>query len=116
MLYDMMRHALTHRLPTSYYGYVQTIKEFIEKVKAGGNQNVSLYMYPGEGHGFMNGGKDIHEKMKSEPFTPISCLCAFAQPCSKQRITKAFTVTPQQFINTLVSCRRSPVRASQGVV
>lgn len=43
----------------------KTVKEFIEKVKAGGNKDVSLYMYPGEGHGFMNGGKDIHEKMKT---------------------------------------------------
>ena len=26
--------------------------EFIEKVKANGNKDVTLYMYPGEGHGF----------------------------------------------------------------
>ena len=42
------------------------MKEFIEKVKAGGNKDVTLYMYPGEGHGFMNGGQDIHKMMKSK--------------------------------------------------
>ena len=45
---------------------LQTVKEFIEKIKAGGNTDATLYMYPGEGHGFMNGGEDIHKKMKSE--------------------------------------------------
>ena len=45
---------------------MQTVKAFIEKVKSAGNKDVTLYMYPGEGHGFMNGGKDIHEKMKSK--------------------------------------------------
>ncbi len=48
---------------------MQTVKEFIEKVKANGNKDVTLYMYPGEGHGFMNGGQDIHKMMKSK-FTP----------------------------------------------
>ena len=59
-------------------GVMQTVKEFIEKVKAGGNKDVSLYMYPGEGHGFMNGGKDIHEKMKSKlvhDFTGLHGQC-----------------------------------------
>ena len=42
------------------------MKEFIEKVKAGGNKDVTAYFYPGEGHGFMNGGEDIHKMMKSE--------------------------------------------------
>lgn len=46
--------------------WVQTVKEFVEKIKASGNKDVTLYMYPKEGHGFMNGGKDIHKKMKSE--------------------------------------------------
>ena len=45
---------------------MQTVKEFIEKVKANGNKDVTLYMYPGEGHGFMNGGQDIHKMMKSK--------------------------------------------------
>jgi dienelactone hydrolase len=45
---------------------MQTVKEFIEKVKANGNKDVTLYMYPGEGHGFMNGGEDIHKMMKSK--------------------------------------------------
>ena len=45
---------------------MQTVKEFIEKIKAGGNKDVTLYMYPKEGHGFMNGGEDIHKKMKSK--------------------------------------------------
>lgn len=45
---------------------MQTVKEFIEKVKASGNKDVTLHMYPGEGHGFMNGGEDIHKMMKSE--------------------------------------------------
>lgn len=56
---------------------MQTVKEFIEKVKANGNKDVTLYMYPGEGHGFMNGGQDIHKMMKSK-FTPTvkdACLC-----------------------------------------
>lgn len=51
---------------------LQTVKGFIEKVKAGGNQNVELYMYPGEGHGFMNGGDDIHKMMKSESPSALS--------------------------------------------
>ena len=64
---------------------VQTVKEFIDKVKAGGNKDVTLFMYPGEGHGFMNGGEDIHKMMKSESYnllrlftacmTHISCVC-----------------------------------------
>lgn len=54
------------------------MKEFIEKVKAGGNKDVTLYMYPGEGHGFMNGGQDIHKLMKSK-FSPslLTLLCLF---------------------------------------
>ncbi|DBA68944.1 hypothetical protein WJX79_005797 [Trebouxia sp. C0005] len=43
----------------------KTVKEFIEKVKANGNKDVTLYMYSGEGHGFMNGGQDIHKMMKT---------------------------------------------------
>ncbi len=63
---------------------MQTVKEFIEKVKANGNKDVTLYMYPGEGHGFMNGGQDIHKMMKSK-FIPIvsdACLwnCTAAKP------------------------------------
>lgn len=53
---------------------VQTVKEFIDKVKAGGNKDVTLFMYPGEGHGFMNGGEDIHKMMKSESY---NLLCLF---------------------------------------
>lgn len=63
---------------------LQTVKEFIEKVKAAGNKDVTLYMYAGEGHGFMNGGEDIHKKMKSKVLqkllkvaarVPYKCLC-----------------------------------------
>ena len=60
-------HAAVRLAVTSLCGMLQTVKAFIEKVKAGGNNDVTLYMYPGEGHGFMNGGKDIHEKMKVRP-------------------------------------------------
>ena len=56
---------------------MQTVKEFIEKVKAGGNKDVTLYMYPGEGHGFMNGGEDIHKMMKSESYDLLHCFTAF---------------------------------------
>ena len=52
---------------------MQTVGEFIEKVKAGGNNDVTLYMYPGEGHGFMNGGDDIHKMMKSESSNLLHC-------------------------------------------
>ena len=57
---------------------LQTVKEFIEKVKAGGNKHVELFMYPGEGHGFMNGGEDIHKMMKSE--YPLCLLLAVLNP------------------------------------
>ena len=53
---------------------MQTVKTFIEKVKSAGNKDVTLYMYPGEGHGFMNGGKDIHEKMKSKQLSMHDCF------------------------------------------
>ena len=60
---------------------IQTVKELIEKVKANGNKDVTLYMYPGEGHGFMNGGQDIHKMMKSKSSYPLSVMpvCVIAQ-------------------------------------
>ncbi len=60
---------------------MQTVKEFIEKVKANGNKDVTLYMYPGQGHGFMNGGQDIHKMMKSKSSYPLSVMpvCVIAQ-------------------------------------
>lgn len=58
---------------------VQTVKGFIEKVKAGGNKHVELLMYPGEGHGFMNGGEDIHKMMKSGSL--LCWLLALFSPC-----------------------------------
>lgn len=77
--------SLSHR-----FG-LQTVKEFIEKVKAGGNKDVTLYMYPGEGHGFMNGGQDIHKMMKSKHTSDSTslhehmstgCSCMLEQSCT----------------------------------
>ena len=59
---------------------MQTVKEFIEKVKAGGNKDVTLYMYSGEGHGFMNGGEDIHKMMKCK-FSPSSAESECTSGC-----------------------------------
>lgn len=52
------------------------MKEFIEKVSAGGNKDVTLHMYSGEGHGFMNGGEDIHKMMKSKCNCLLQCFAA----------------------------------------
>lgn len=80
----MQSHADSSRFK---YNLMQTVKEFIEKVKANGNKDVTLYMYSGEGHGFMNGGQDIHKMMKSK-FTPTvsdvrlcDCTAADAKLC-----------------------------------
>ena len=74
--------AITRVCNTS--NLMQTVKEFIEKVKANGNKDVTLYMYPGEGHGFMNGGQDIHKMMKSKFIPTVShvclCNCTAAEP------------------------------------
>lgn len=67
---------------------VQTVKEFIEKVKAGGNKHVELHMYSGEGHGFMNGGEDIHKMMKSGSL--LCCLLALFSPCHTLSVCPAF--------------------------
>jgi carboxymethylenebutenolidase len=45
----------------------ETVEEFVNKVKAGGNNDVTLFVYDNEGHGFMNDRKnpDIDKKMST---------------------------------------------------
>ena len=44
---------------------VQTVSGFVDKINAAGG-NAKVFVYPGEGHAFMNAGEKIKEKMKSE--------------------------------------------------
>lgn len=44
---------------------LQTVSDFVEKVKAAGG-TADLFVYPGEGHAFMNAGDDIIKRMKSK--------------------------------------------------
>ena len=77
----------------------QTVKEFIEKVKASGNKDVTLYMYPGEGHGFMNGGDDIHKMMKSELYSLQHCSTACMTDVS-------YVLIGQKAITVCCSCKK----------
>ena len=44
---------------------MQTVTGFVDKIKGAGG-SASVYVYPGEGHAFMNSGEDIIKRMKSE--------------------------------------------------
>lgn len=46
---------------------VQTVSSFVDKINAAGG-NAKVFVYPEEGHAFMNAGEKIKEKMKSERF------------------------------------------------
>ncbi|KAK9839656.1 hypothetical protein WJX81_003894 [Elliptochloris bilobata] len=42
----------------------ETVTKFAEDIKKGGG-SAELFMYPGEGHGFMNAGEDVIKRMKT---------------------------------------------------
>ena len=44
---------------------MQTVTAYVDKIKAAGG-SASVFVYPGEGHAFMNSGEDIKKRMKSK--------------------------------------------------
>ncbi len=54
----------THRCFTLMVA-MQDVRKFVDEIKAAGGDAV-LYVYPGEGHAFMNAQSDSIERMKSE--------------------------------------------------
>ena len=55
---------------TRQSGLVQEVEEYVEKIKAAGG-HATVYVYPGEGHAFMNSDPDSFKRMDSEP--PLHC-------------------------------------------
>ena len=51
----------------------QEVEEYVDKVKAGGG-DATVYVYPGEGHAFMNSDPDSFKRMDSEPLFNMHCL------------------------------------------
>lgn len=48
----------------------------MDKIKAAGG-NAVTYVYPGEGHAFMNAQSDSIERMKSGLLIRLNCLSSF---------------------------------------
>lgn len=44
---------------------MQEVEEYVEKIKAGGG-DATVYVYPGEGHAFMNSDPDSFKRMESK--------------------------------------------------
>lgn len=61
---------------------MQTVSGFVDKINAAGG-NAKVFVYPGEGHAFMNSGEKIKEKMKSEGF--LSLLKSFGHTSLQPR-------------------------------
>lgn len=58
---------------------MQEVEEYVEKIKAGGGQAM-IYVYPGEGHAFMNSDPDSFKRMESEALYNLHYIVLHLSP------------------------------------